>query len=330
MLQLCMKIIVANIIDTILNLNGVLTFGTVLFYITIHNTANDASAANEISYMIGNTSSTSFHFAVDDKEVRQGIHTNRNAWHTGDGTYGTGNRKSIGVEICYSKSGGPKYKAAEKLAIKFVAQLLKERGRGIDRVRKHQDWNGKYCPHRILSEGRWDEVKATIEKELRALGGKTSSKPSSSAPKASGGTYTVKKGDTLSVIAKEHEVSMATLQSLNGIKNPNLIKVGQVLKLISSSTSSPKPSSKKTSFALPSGVIRVTRPMRKGDDVRRIQNALAALYFYPDKGVKNNAIDGVYGPKTANTVKRFQSVNGLSADGIYGPKTKVKLEEFLK
>lgn len=74
-------------------------------YITIHNTANDASAANEISYMIGNTSSTSFHFAVDDKEVIQGLPLNRNAWHTGDGTNGTGNRKSIGVEICYSKSG---------------------------------------------------------------------------------------------------------------------------------------------------------------------------------------------------------------------------------
>ncbi|MCY8788797.1 hypothetical protein MOD87_11085 [Bacillus inaquosorum] len=36
-------------------------------YITIHNTANDASAANEISYMKNNSSSTSFHFAVDDK-----------------------------------------------------------------------------------------------------------------------------------------------------------------------------------------------------------------------------------------------------------------------
>ncbi|WP_343675378.1 N-acetylmuramoyl-L-alanine amidase, partial [Chitinophaga sp.] len=66
-------------------------------YITIHNTYNDASAANEVSYMIGNTSSTSFHFAVDDKEVRQGIPTDRNAWHTGDGKNGTGNRKSIGV-----------------------------------------------------------------------------------------------------------------------------------------------------------------------------------------------------------------------------------------
>ncbi|ASB94162.1 N-acetylmuramoyl-L-alanine amidase CwlA precursor [Bacillus subtilis] len=159
-------------------------------YITIHNTANDASAANEISYMKNNSSSTSFHFAVDDKQVIQGIPTIRNAWHTGGGTNGTGNRKSMGVEICYSKSGGARYKAAEKLAIKFVAQLLKERGWGVDRVRKHQDWNGKYCPHRILSEGRWNQVKAAIEKELKAFGGKTNISSRSS----SGSTYTVKKG----------------------------------------------------------------------------------------------------------------------------------------
>ncbi|NCT26499.1 N-acetylmuramoyl-L-alanine amidase [Bacillus subtilis subsp. subtilis] len=246
-------------------------------YITIHNTANDASAANEISYMKNNSSSTSFHFAVDDKQVIQGIPTNRNAWHTGDGTNGTGNRKSIGVEICYSKSGGARYKAAEKLAIKFVAQLLKEHGWGIDRIRKHQDWNGKYCPHRILSEGRWNQVKAAIEKELKALGGKKSLSKASVAKKKTTNT-----------------------------------------------------SSKKTSYALPSGIYKVTSPMRKGDDVRKIQNALAALYFYPDKGTKNNGIDGVYGPKTANAVKRFQSVNGLTADGIYGPKTKAKIEAKLK
>lgn len=184
--------------------------------------------------MKNNTSSTSFHFAVDDKEVIQGLPLNRNAWHTGDGTNGPGNRKSIGVEICYSKSGGAKYKAAEALAIKFVAQLLKERGWGVDRVRKHQDWNGKYCPHRILSEGRWDEVKAAIEKELKTLGGKTSS----SSGNSSGSTYTVKKGDTLSGIAKAQGVSVANLQSWNGIKDPNKIKVGQVLKLKGSSGSS--------------------------------------------------------------------------------------------
>ncbi|MCY8902908.1 peptidoglycan-binding protein [Bacillus spizizenii] len=299
-------------------------------YITIHNTANDAPAANEISYMIGNTSSTSFHFAVDDKEVRQGIPTNRNAWHTGDGKNGTGNRKSIGVEICYSKSGGARYKKAEALAIKFVAQLLKERGWGIDRVRKHQDWNGKYCPHRILSEGRWDDVKAAIEKELKALGGKTTSKPSSSVSKTSGNTYTVKKGDTLSEIAKAEGVSVANLQKWNNIKDPNKITVDQKLKLTGSSSSNTKPSSGKTSYALPSGVFKLTSPMTKGDKVRQIQKALAALYFYPDKGAKDNGIDGVYGPKTANAVERFQKMNGLTPDGIYGPKTKAKIEKLLK
>ncbi|MDL5143084.1 N-acetylmuramoyl-L-alanine amidase [Bacillus atrophaeus] len=296
-------------------------------YITIHNTYNDACAANEVSYMIGNTSSTSFHFAVDDKEVRQGIPTDRNAWHTGDGTNGTGNRESIGVEICYSKSGGARYKAAEERAIKFVAQLLKERGWGIDRVRKHQDWNGKYCPHRILSEGRWDEVKAAIEKELKALGGKTSSSSGSS----SGSTYTVKKGDTLSGIAKAQGVSVANLQSWNGIKDPNKIKVGQKLKLKSSSGSSgSSSSSKKSSSTLPSGIYKVKSPLMKGVAVKQIQKALAALYFYPDKGAKNNGIDGVYGPKTANAIKRFQMMHGLSADGIYGPKTKAKIETLLK
>ncbi|MFZ8007723.1 N-acetylmuramoyl-L-alanine amidase [Bacillus licheniformis] len=209
-------------------------------YITFHNTANDASAANEIAYMIRNNNEVSYHFAVDDKEVVQGIPTNRNAWHCGDGN-GPGNRSSIGVEVCYSKSGGAKYKAAEKLAIKFIAQLLKERGWGVDRVKKHQDWSGKYCPHRVLDEGRWDAVKAAIAAELKALGGKSSS----SASKPSGATYTVKKGDTLSEIAVKTGVSVAKLQSYNGIKNPNKIMVGQVLNLTGSSGSKSSSSGKK-------------------------------------------------------------------------------------
>ncbi|MEC1690376.1 N-acetylmuramoyl-L-alanine amidase [Bacillus mojavensis] len=200
-------------------------------YITFHNTANDASADAEIRYMLGNNNEVSYHFAVDDKEVVQGIPTDRNAFHCGDGSgVNSGNRSSIGVEVCYSKSGGAKYKAAEKLAIKFIAQLLKERGWGVDRVRKHQDWSGKYCPHRVLAEGRWEKVKTAIAAELKALGGKTS-KPAASAPKTSGSTYTVKKGDTLSEIAEKTGVSMAKLQSYNGIKNANKISVGQVLKL---------------------------------------------------------------------------------------------------
>lgn len=74
----------------------------------------------------------------------------------------------------------------------------------------------------------------------------------------------------------------------------------------------------------------MTKPLTKGAGVKAVQEALAALLFYPEKGAKNNGIDGYYGPKTADAVKRFQLMNGLTADGIYGPKTKAVLEKLLK
>lgn len=132
--------------------------------IVVHNTANDASANNEISYMRTNNNETSFHFAIDDKEVVQGIPLNRNAWHSGDG-HGKGNMQGIAIEICYSKSGGDRFIKAEKNAAKFIAQLLKERGWGIDKVTKHQDYSGKYCPHRTLDMG-WERFLNMIRAEL--------------------------------------------------------------------------------------------------------------------------------------------------------------------
>ena len=121
--------------------------------IVVHNTANDASAIKEITYMINNNSSTGFHYAVDDIQVVQGIPENRNAFHCGDGRNGIGNRQGIGIEICYSRSGGEKFITAEKNASKFIAQLLIKYGWSIDQVTKHQDYSGKYCPHRTLDIG---------------------------------------------------------------------------------------------------------------------------------------------------------------------------------
>lgn len=124
--------------------------------IVIHNTANDASANNEIAYMHSNNNTVSFHYAADDKEIVQGIDLNRNTWNAGDGSNGRGNRKGISIEICYSKSGGTKFEAAQKNAAELTAKLLKDYGWGIDKVMKHQDFNGKYCPHRTLSDYGWD------------------------------------------------------------------------------------------------------------------------------------------------------------------------------
>ena len=153
-------------------------------YVTVHNTANDASAANEVAYMISNNNEVSFHYAVDDKEIVQGVPENRNTWNAGDGN-GPGNRKSISVEICYSKSGGDRFIQAEKNAAEFVARILKQHGWGIDRVKKHQDWTGKYCPHRTLDMG-WDRflnmVKSHMDGNTQPSVPQTPSKPSGSTP----------------------------------------------------------------------------------------------------------------------------------------------------
>lgn len=96
-------------------------------WIVIHNTANDASAQNEVKYMQSNNNLVSFHFAVDDKEIIQCLPLNRNAWNAGDGFKDNGGNKcGIGIEICYSKSGGDRFLKAEKNAAWLAAKLLKD------------------------------------------------------------------------------------------------------------------------------------------------------------------------------------------------------------
>ena len=71
----------------------------------------------------------------------------------------------IHVEICYSKSGGERFQRAEENAARLLAELLKERGWGLDRVTKHQDYDGKYCPHRTLDLG-WERFLKMVKKYL--------------------------------------------------------------------------------------------------------------------------------------------------------------------
>lgn len=132
--------------------------------VVIHNTANDAPAANEISYMRYNDLEISFHYAVDDVNIVQGIPESRNAWASGDG-HGKGNMEGIHIEICYSKSGGEKFDKAEQNAAEFTASLLKKYGWGIDKVTKHRDYDGKYCPHRTLDRG-WQRFLSMVKRYM--------------------------------------------------------------------------------------------------------------------------------------------------------------------
>ena len=134
------------------------------FYV-IHNTYNDAAASNEVAYMIRNDNKVSFHYAVDDVEVVQGLPEDRSAFASGDGGKGQGNLYGIHVEICYSKSGGDRFIKAEQNAAKFIADGLKAHGWGIDKDKKHQDFANKYCPHRTLDMG-WQRFLNMVQANL--------------------------------------------------------------------------------------------------------------------------------------------------------------------
>jgi N-acetylmuramoyl-L-alanine amidase len=123
--------------------------------ITIHNTGNPTSTArNERAWLTSpsNDRTASYHIAVDEREAIECLPLNENAWHSGDGSgVKSGNRTSIGVEICESGN----YAKTLDNAAQLVAGMLKERGWGTDRLRRHFDWSGKICPRLMYDGGKW-------------------------------------------------------------------------------------------------------------------------------------------------------------------------------
>ena len=124
--------------------------------IAVHNTANDAPAVNEVAYMQRNSDYVSFHAAIDDKEVIECLPFERSCFATGDGANGEGNINYLSFEICYSKSGGAKYNQAEENAVWYIAKVMNDYEFPMSELKKHQDFSGKNCPHRILEEKRWE------------------------------------------------------------------------------------------------------------------------------------------------------------------------------
>lgn len=77
------------------------------------------------------------------------------------------------------------------------------------------------------------------------------STPELPAPNPISGTYTVVKGDTLSGIAARFGTTYQYLAEVNGISNPNVINVGQVLKVPNAGNTVPTPSA--TQYTVKSG-----------------------------------------------------------------------------
>lgn len=137
-------------------------------YITIHETGNaarGADAAAHGSYLnsaAGEAALVSWHYTVDDHAIVQHLPDGETAYHAGDGPKGTGNARSIGVEICVNADGD--FAKARENAASLVRLLMEEHGIPIGHVVQHNHWNGKDCPYTIRhTSGAWEAFLALCE-----------------------------------------------------------------------------------------------------------------------------------------------------------------------
>jgi N-acetylmuramoyl-L-alanine amidase len=196
--------------------------------LVLHWTANPgATAANHYSYFnstaIQQKRCASAHIFVDKTEAICVVPLNEVAYHANDGTYRgipelkpNANLLSIGVEMCVEKDGTFHPNTIARTEDVFVELCKKFKLDPIKDIVRHYDITHKNCPAPWVKDGQKfidfkNRVKAKLNQEAA--------------------TYTVKPGDTLSEIAAKYKTTVTTLQKLNGLKDPNVIRVGQKLRV---------------------------------------------------------------------------------------------------
>ena len=156
----------------------------------------------------------------------------------------------------------------------------------------------------------------------------TNSSSSSSTAATTAGTYTVKAGDTLSAIASRYSTSSSTLASLNSLSNPNLIYVGQVLKVSSNASTSSSTSSSANSTVTTAASYTV----KAGDTLSAIAAKYGTTYqalastnsisnpndIYVGQVIKVSATATAASSQAASSTNSNGSYTVKSGDTLYG------------
>ena len=156
----------------------------------------------------------------------------------------------------------------------------------------------------------------------------SSSSSSSSTAATTVGTYTVKAGDTLSAIASRYSTSSSTLASLNSLSNPNLIYVGQVLKVSSNASTSSSTNSSANSTVTTAASYTV----KAGDTLSAIAAKYGTTYqalastnsisnpndIYVGQVIKVSATATAASSQAASSTSSNGSYTVKSGDTLYG------------
>lgn len=125
-------------------------------YIVIHYTSNQGDTAkNNADYFAREKVGAGAHYFCDENEIWQSVKDTDTAWHCGAKTYrhpDCRNANSIGVEICMNDKKGNVRQGSIETAAELVRYLMQRYGVPVDRVIRHYDVTGKYCPGPMVDD----------------------------------------------------------------------------------------------------------------------------------------------------------------------------------
>jgi len=289
-------------------------------YITIHETDNPSPGADAQAHAWlqerGNDRTASWHLQIDDQEAIQSIPFDEVAWAAGDGRNGTGNLKSIHIEICVNSDGD--YKQAVQNTAEVTKQLLDQLNIPQSNVVQHNYWTGKKCPRNLRSGEKGISWNDFINMVMRAQSATALVRASEGPippyiPTDNGiiGRVRVIIDDLNIRVAPDPKAAItrkavrgevfdvyANINDWHNVGGANWVfgNNGQYLELVTDTSKPPYPG-------------ELIKEGSQGKDVGRIQQALGVT---PDR---------IFGSKTKSAVIDFQRRQGLLVDGIVGPKT---------
>lgn len=200
--------------------------------ITVHHMAGNLSV--ETCGNVFQTRKASSNYGIgSDGRIALYVDEKDRAWSTAN----PGNdNQAINIEVA-NDGGAPDWHVSDK-AMNALVDLcvdickrngiakLNYTGDASGNLTRHNMFISTTCPGPYL-QSKFPWIAEQVNSRLGA---------SNNTSGSGGSTYTVQKGDTLSEIAAKYKTTVDTLVKLNGIKDPNLIITGQVLKLPGSTT----------------------------------------------------------------------------------------------
>ncbi len=190
--------------------------------ITIHHMAGNLTVEGCGALFANPGRQASSNYGIgSDGRVGMYVEEKNRAWTSGNAE---NDYQAVTIEVA-NISGAPDWKVSDAALSKLIdlctdicqrnkIEKLNYTGDKTGNLTKHNMFQATTCPGPYL-ESKMQYIADEVNKKLMPKDTK----------------YTVKKGDTLSAIAKQYETTVAELVKLNNIFNPNLIYVGQVIAL---------------------------------------------------------------------------------------------------